>query len=394
MKKKVLVKGLVSVCAFLFLIGCSAKEHVPIPSFSAKPFNAEMYVPKIDNFLIVFDASISMKNKIKEETKLDIAKAIVDRMNQTIPELGQTAGLRSFGHAPEVSKAYTHLLYGMAEYSTQDLTKQFKVTRAGGLSKLDAALDEALKDFEGLSGSHNAVFIISDGLDIDEKALVSARKLKDKYGTSICLYTIHVGDAPEGKEVLQKISEIGGCGLYSGYKGLLTSAGMADFVENEFFTKKPEKVVKAAPAPVVTAVVKKDTDKDGVYDDKDQCPGTPYGAKVNVIGCWTLDDVLFDFNKSDIKPETYPMIDNVVAILKENPLMNVTLEGHTDNVGSLEYNIALSLKRADAVKAYLIKKGIAAERMKTKGFGFKRPIGLSDTEFGRSLNRRVEIRPL
>ena len=65
-----------------------------------------MYVPKIDNFLIVFDASISMKNKIKEETKLDIAKAIVDRINQTILELGQTAGLRSFGHAPEVKGVY------------------------------------------------------------------------------------------------------------------------------------------------------------------------------------------------------------------------------------------------------------------------------------------------
>ena len=103
MVKKFVVKSFISVVALFFLIGC-AKEHVPIPSFSVKPINAGMYVPKIDNFLIVFDASISMKNKIKEETKLDIAKAIVDRMNQTIPELGQTAGLRSFGHAPEVSK--------------------------------------------------------------------------------------------------------------------------------------------------------------------------------------------------------------------------------------------------------------------------------------------------
>ncbi|RLB89699.1 MAG: cell envelope biogenesis protein OmpA, partial [Deltaproteobacteria bacterium] len=95
MNTKIMIKSLISVMALFFLMGCAAKEHVPMPSFSAKTIDAGMYSPKIDNFLIVFDASISMKNKIKEEVKLDIAKALVDRMNQTIPEMGQTTGIRS-----------------------------------------------------------------------------------------------------------------------------------------------------------------------------------------------------------------------------------------------------------------------------------------------------------
>ena len=397
MFKKCVVKSLISVVALFFLMGC-AKEHVPIPSFSAKPINAGMYVPKIDNFLFVFDASISMRNKIKEETKLDIAKAIVDRMNQTIPELGQTAGLRSFGHAPEVSKAYTSLLYGMEKYSTQDLAHQSYITKAGGLSKLDAALDAALKDFEGLSGAHNAVFIISDGLDIGNEALVSAKSLKEKFGSSICFYTIQVGEAPEGKDVLVQIADIGGCGFYSGYEGLLTSAGMAGFVEKVFLAEKPAPVVKKTPAPVVKAVpvvvAKKDDDKDGVYNEDDKCTNTPDGASVNTVGCWAFSNAaLFDFDKSDINPEAYPMLGEAVKILEKNPSMGVTLQGYTDNVGNEDYNRGLSLRRANAIKAYFVEKGIAENRMVTEGFGSKNPVAMNDSETGRSLNRRVEIHP-
>ena len=282
----------------------------------------------------------------------------------------------------------------MAKYSTRDLTKQFNITTAGGLSKLDAALDAALIDFEGLSGDHNAVFIISDGLDIGEAALVSVRNLKDNYGSSLCFYTVHVGEASEGKAVLQKIADIGGCGFYSGYEGLLTSAGMAVFVENEFLAKKPKKVVIAAPAPVVAAVVKKDTDKDGVYNEDDKCPNTPYGASVNTVGCWAFSNAaLFDFDKSDINPEAYPMLGQAVTILEKNPSMGVTLQGYTDNIGNEEYNMGLSLRRANTIKAYFIKKGIAESRLVTKGFGSKNPVAMNDSETGRSLNRRVELHP-
>ena len=398
MIKKFVFKSLMSVIALFFLIGCAEKGHVPIPSFTANQFDANMYTPRVDNFLIVFDASSSMKNVTKEEVKLDIANAIVDRLNQTIPEMGQTAGVRSFGHAPEVSKAYTSLLYGIEKYSTQDLGKQFNVTKAGGLSKLNAALDAAQMDFEGLSGAHNAVIIISDGLDIGNEAFVSAQSLKEKFGSSICFYTIQVGEAPEGKDVLAQIADIGGCGFYSTSGELLTSSGMTGFVEKVFLTEKPAPVVKAAPAPVVKAVpvvvAKKDDDKDGVYNEDDKCPNTPDGASVNSVGCWAFNNAaLFDFDKSDINPEAYPMLGEAVKILEKNPSMGVTLQGYTDNVGNEYYNIGLSLRRANAIKAYFIEKGIAKNRLVTEGFGSKNPVAMNDSETGRSLNRRVEIHP-
>jgi OOP family OmpA-OmpF porin len=111
------------------------------------------------------------------------------------------------------------------------------------------------------------------------------------------------------------------------------------------------------------------------------------------VGCWVLENVLFDFDKSVIKPEAYPLLNEVVTILKKNPDMTVELQGHTDNIGTAEYNMGLSLRRANAVADYLESKGISADRLTTKGFGFTKPVALNGTAFGRSLNRRVELHP-
>ena len=173
---------------------------------------------------------------------------------------------------------------------------------------------------------------------------------------------------------------------------------MAVFVENEFLAKKPAPVVKKAPAPVVKAVpvvvTTKDNDKDGVYNEDDKCPNTPDGASVNTVGCWAFSNAaLFDFDKSDINPEAYPMLGEAVKILKKNLSMGVTFQGYIDNVGNEDYNMSLSLRRANAIKAYFIEKGIAENRMVTEGFGSKNPVAMNDSETGQSLNRRVEIHP-
>jgi OOP family OmpA-OmpF porin len=136
-----------------------------------------------------------------------------------------------------------------------------------------------------------------------------------------------------------------------------------------------------------------DSDGDGVLDPDDQCPGTPAGAKVNTVGCWILDNVLFDFDKDVIKPETFAQLDAVYEILEKNPAMSVELQGHTDNIGTKKYNMGLSLRRANSVAKYLADKGISRDRLATTGFGFDKPVALNSTDFGRSLNRRVEIHP-
>jgi len=137
-----------------------------------------------------------------------------------------------------------------------------------------------------------------------------------------------------------------------------------------------------------------DTDGDGVPDHVDKCPDTPLVADVNSVGCWVIKDLHFDFDKAFIKKKYNKSLNNIVEILKKNPFLNVEIQGHTDNRGSKQYNKKLSETRAKAVARYLIKHGIRAARISYVGYGFDTPIATNKTDEGRSLNRRVQIKPV
>jgi OmpA-OmpF porin, OOP family len=99
----------------------------------------------------------------------------------------------------------------------------------------------------------------------------------------------------------------------------------------------------------------------------------------------------FDFDKADIRPESQPIIDEVVKLLRDNPGLSLTVEGHTDNVGTPDYNRRLSDERATSVVAALTAQGIEARRLRAAGFGQERPIADNGTDEGRARNRRVEL---
>ena len=384
MKKRWIFQSLLSILALAFLFGCAAKEPVDFGTFTPVQFDLNKVESKVDNFLVIMDASSSMRH----DNKFATAKTVIERLNMTIPELGQTAGLRTFGHDPSVCTNKTKLFYGMKPYTTAGMADGLAgVAKPGGTSPLDDALAAAQTDLEGLGGVHNAIIVISDGKDMT-KAQAQAQVLKDTFGSSLCIYPVLVGDAPEGRQLLENLAEIGECGFFTTADDLLTSAGMAGFVSQVFLKDVPAPAPAPAPAPV-----RKDSDGDGVYDDEDQCPGTPAGARVNAVGCWVLENVLFDFDKAVIKPEAYHLLDEVVVIMEKNPGMDVELQGHTCNIGTAEYNMGLSLRRANAVADYLEDKGVSKDRLITKGFGFSKPVALNSTEIGRSLNRRVELHP-
>ena len=105
-----------------------------------------------------------------------------------------------------------------------------------------------------------------------------------------------------------------------------------------------------------------------------------------------LDDVLFDFDKSNIKSEAGAILDRLVAFMNENKDKNASLSGHTDNVGSDAYNQALSERRTASVKDYIVKKGVDSGRVSGQGFGESKPIADNKTAEGRAKNRRVEIK--
>lgn len=151
----------------------------------------------------------------------------------------------------------------------------------------------------------------------------------------------------------------------------------------------PEPVV--APEPVVL-----DSDGDGVLDDRDACPETAAGIKVNEFGCKpqeaiTLRGVVFGSNSVTLIGESKQVLDAVVETLLRYPKLKVEVAGYTDNRGSSAYNEKLSQRRADAVRAYLVEHGVAADHLTARGYGQEGPVADNATAEGRAKNRRVEL---
>jgi len=105
-----------------------------------------------------------------------------------------------------------------------------------------------------------------------------------------------------------------------------------------------------------------------------------------------LNNIFFDFNKATLRPESKTELQNVIEFLQQNPNISLEISGHTDNVGSYEYNLNLSEKRAQAVVDYLIQQGIPSNRLVYKGYSYTKPIADNSTVEGRQLNRRVEFK--
>ena len=105
-----------------------------------------------------------------------------------------------------------------------------------------------------------------------------------------------------------------------------------------------------------------------------------------------LDDVLFDFDKSNIKPDAARILDRLVAFMSENKDKKAALAGHTDSIGTEAYNQRLSERRVNSVKDYVVKKGVDDGRISGQGFGETKPIADNRTAEGRAKNRRVEIK--
>jgi OOP family OmpA-OmpF porin len=157
-----------------------------------------------------------------------------------------------------------------------------------------------------------------------------------------------------------------------------------------------------------------DTDGDGVPDYLDKCPNTPKGVQVDAEGCpikketviiklpaekeieslILSGDTNFEFNKSKLLPNAYPVLDGLVGTMNKHPKYKWEVGGYTDGIGSVNYNKKLSKQRAQSVVDYLVSKGINSNNLVIVGYGKDNPIATNETNEGRSMNRRVEIKVL
>jgi outer membrane protein OmpA-like peptidoglycan-associated protein len=143
-----------------------------------------------------------------------------------------------------------------------------------------------------------------------------------------------------------------------------------------------------------------DLDRDGVFDRSDACPGTLFGATVDGRGCvpmvrvLVLDGIVFAYDSAQIDPSSENTLNQAASMLIDNPDVSVEIGGHTDDIGSADYNERLSLDRATAVRDWLVGHGVGAARLSVRGYGSSQPLAPNTDEASRSRNRRIEFRQL
>lgn len=144
-----------------------------------------------------------------------------------------------------------------------------------------------------------------------------------------------------------------------------------------------------------------DKDQDGIADAEDKCPdlagsavsgGCPEIATLVTMINWAAQHVFFETGSYRLLPRSFPALDSVAGLLQKYPVLQLTIEGHTDNAGGLPYNQTLSEKRANVVRQYILNAGIEAGRLQAMGYGQQQPVADNATSNGRAANRRVVFR--
>ncbi|MGR9107719.1 MAG: OmpA family protein, partial [Gammaproteobacteria bacterium] len=373
--------------------GCSSTPVTTVEPFQPIDLNellsSGQYRQKAEYFFVINDHSSSMREKYDGQglgfgegaAKLSVAIEMLSRINQTIPDLKMTAGLRSFGSGPCTGSNNTFLNMPLAAYSKSTFQSGIEsLTCASGISPMQQAVDAAGSDL-GDSSGRIALLIQSDGHELQTNPDPAIAILKTRYGDRLCVYTIWFGneDEADGKQVLKSLSDSAGCGFLADGANLATPSGTAEFVKAVFLEP-----VSAAGCESL------DSDHDGVNDCDDHCPDTLKGAHVNRFGCWIVD-IKFDNDKSDIKPQYYGELDSAAQVIMNNPGVTIEVQGHTSSTGTAVYNQKLSERRANAVTQYLNQAIGGSATLVPRGYGLTQPTDTNDTEEGRANNRRVEL---
>jgi outer membrane protein OmpA-like peptidoglycan-associated protein len=266
------ITALMIVLSAFLLTHCATPQPTSVTPFSnPQEIDSLQYKPKADNLLIVLDASESMAKPMGNSDRLTTGKTIIENINQTLPDMELQAALRTFGHSNAISAENTVLMYGLEPYTESGLRAGLeRVSVAGGNSSMGRAIEAATQDLAATDGDIVLV-VLSDGQNLDGEPIKASERMKAQFGERLCIYTIQVGGAGrEGGEaslLMEALAGIGICGKSFSADDLASESMVTEFVTAAFFTQR------------------KDSDKDGVFDDDDKCPGTPLNVQVDASGC-------------------------------------------------------------------------------------------------------------
>jgi OOP family OmpA-OmpF porin len=332
------------------LTGCmTARNAVPLATAPAVPAANEQLA--LDQIIVLVDVTGSMSGG-----KYWHEKALVDAFTGAMPDGPYEAGIDSFSGVSVEQWVQLPLgPYNRPEFEAAES----RISLLGSLTPLSRSIRMVAPEMKGKGGC-GALLVFSDGLVRSDRAVLNAcEAIKAAHNGELCIYTVQIGNRDRGRKLLQDMATGAQCGAYWNATDLNSVAAIDQMVRTIFFGERAE---VAAP------------------------PANPVREKREMV---LSGEVLFDFDKSILKPEGKVEVDRVIGLLKEFPNDDIEIAGHTCDRGADEYNMALSQRRADAVRDYAIAQGIQPERITTKAYGETMPAVPNTDEANRKLNRRI-----
>lgn len=354
MKKIMMMFLLVSALA-IWGVGTTGAVEIITEEMIEKEILTEVdFIKNADNFIILFDSSKTMRETLPgtNKSKLVVAKEILKLRNELLPDLGFNAGLYLYTNP-------FRAIYGVQPYDRarfREAIDQLPDEAKGG-TDLRKGLSEMRTIIAELSGK-TVVFLFSDGKlvvsDVGKKPKEIAREIAAK--NDVAFYVISSATGEKEKQLLEAVSSIN---------------ASSRVIPLEAFVYNPGYVSGALFDIVETAVVKL----------------TP----VEKIVGFVMDDILFDFNSADIKPEYVDQLDKLGRFLEANPSTFVVMDGYADSTGPEEASLWVSRNRVLSVAVYLVENfDIDPLRVAPMWYGELNPTADNSSAEGRAQNRRVE----
>ena len=317
-------------------------------SASAAP--AGNLIPKINSFDFLVDQSGSMMMKnnslgmlSRTTTKAAYAKEVLFRVNKEIPALGYSGSLHTFAPLSEVLPQATYN-EGSMQKAIESLKTELPIY--GRQTPMGDGIGALAGDYNRMSRKAGVIMVTDGDSNLGSDPVAQVTALYNA-NPDICVHVISLADTPNGKDIIQQIAAMRSCSVVVEAQDLLRSdAAVQKFVNDVF------------------------------YDVA--------GGRID------LRSVQFGFDSAVITDDSAAILDEVAKMLQSSP-RNIEIGGHTCSIGSDEYNMGLSQRRANAVKSYLAQKGIPAASMTATGYGESQPKFDNRTDEGRRLNRRAEI---
>lgn len=349
------VAAMVLASAALLPVGVSAIELIVAEDITEMVIPKEHFVKTADSFIVLFDASGSMDEPFEKgatRTQYEVAVDLLRAGNERLPDLGYYGGLYLFTPFQEI--------HPVSFYQKEQFAQAIDSlpAEAKGPTFLAQGLREVEKMLENMAGK-TAVFIFTDGTSTDPEGFTTPEaytaRMAEKH--DVCFIIVSDAKTSAAQKRVRDMAKANACSRVVPFDQFVSNP---NYITGAlYFVKSSEEVITRVEKTVV-------------------------GVKI--------DNVNFDFDKTDIRPEFRGELDELGGYLSDNPDAFALMAGFTDNVGGEDYNVELSFRRAKSVADYLMGNfSVDRKQLVLFGYGAANPIESNDSEEGRAINRRVEI---